>query len=265
MEFESYFKGKTILVTGANGFVGSSLKLALLSFGANLVLLDIQDEGEVDGPRGQNFIRVDSNSRYYKCDLENEEERRATFRSIAKEFPIVDGIVNSAAFVGDSKLDGWSAEFEFQTLETWKRAFEVNLNSVFELSQILLPSLRRAGNAAIVNISSVYGEKGPCWDLYEGTSMGNPAAYAASKGGLIQLTRWLATTLAPSIRVNSIVGGGIQRSQPISFIKRYSDGVPLKRMATEKDYLGPILFLLSQNSAYITGESLHVDGGRGIW
>jgi NAD(P)-dependent dehydrogenase (short-subunit alcohol dehydrogenase family) len=95
--------------------------------------------------------------------------------------------------------------------------------------------------------------------------MGNPAAYAASKGGLLQLTRWLSTTLAPSVRVNAIAPGGIFRDQPEEFVNRYSSKVPMGRMATEDDLRGTLAYLASNLSAYVTGQVLFVDGGWGIW
>jgi NAD(P)-dependent dehydrogenase (short-subunit alcohol dehydrogenase family) len=101
--------------------------------------------------------------------------------------------------------------------------------------------------------------------LYEGTAMGNPAAYAASKGGLLQLTRWLATTVAPQVRVNSISPGGVWRNQPESFVERYKARTPLARMATEDDFRGAIAFLASDLSGYVTGQDLAVDGGWGVW
>jgi NAD(P)-dependent dehydrogenase (short-subunit alcohol dehydrogenase family) len=95
--------------------------------------------------------------------------------------------------------------------------------------------------------------------------MGNPAAYGASKGGLAQLTRWLATTLAPDIRVNAMSPGGVLRNQPKAFVKRYADRTPLRRMATEGDFRGAIAFLASDLSQYVTGQVLRVDGGWGEW
>ena len=95
--------------------------------------------------------------------------------------------------------------------------------------------------------------------------MGNPAAYGASKGGLIQLTRWLATTLAPAVRVNAISPGGIRRNQPGQFITRYAARTPLQRMATEDDMRGAVAYMASDLSKYVTGQNLAVDGGWGIW
>jgi NAD(P)-dependent dehydrogenase (short-subunit alcohol dehydrogenase family) len=101
--------------------------------------------------------------------------------------------------------------------------------------------------------------------LYEATEMGNPAAYAASKGGLIQLTRWLATVLAPDIRVNTLTPGGIARNQPEIFTERYIRRTPLQRMAVEEDFKGAALYLASDLSSYVTGQNLIVDGGWTVW
>ena len=95
--------------------------------------------------------------------------------------------------------------------------------------------------------------------------MANPAAYGASKGGLMQLTRWLSTTLAPKIRVNAISPGGIFRNQPDIFVKRYEEKTPLARMATESDFIGAVAYLASDMSRYMTGQNMIIDGGWGSW
>jgi len=174
-------------------------------------------------------------------------------------------LVNNAAFVGTSDLQGWVTDFDRQTVETWRRVLEVNLTAAFDLSKGLAPLLRERAGGCIINIGSIYGSYGPDYRLYEGTEMGNPAAYAASKGGIIQLTRWLATTLGPEVRVNTISPGGVFRSQPEVFVKRYRERTPLARMATEDDFRGAIVYLASDLSAYVTGQNLAVDGGWGIW
>ena len=128
-----------------------------------------------------------------------------------------------------------------------------------------MPKLVESDGASIVNIGSIYGMLGPDWGLYEGTAMSNPAAYGASKGALIQLTRWLATTIAPKIRVNIVSPGGIFRDQPNSFVKKYEERTPLGRMANENDFSGAILFLASDLSRYVTGQNIIVDGGWSSW
>jgi NAD(P)-dependent dehydrogenase (short-subunit alcohol dehydrogenase family) len=262
IEFD--FTGKNLIVLGATGHLGRHLCAQLVFLGANLVLIDKNEFG-LDELKSSFSSSKSSNIKTVKCDLEDARHRTEVFSDLTKLYPEVHGLINCASFVGDSKLPGWSVAFENQSIDTWRRAIEVNLTSIFEICQILAPSLKRAKGASIVNIASIYGEKGPRWDLYTGTSLGNPAAYSVSKGGLIQLTRWLATTLAPTVRVNSVIAGGIERNQPDSFKSKYCKDVPLGRMATEIDLIGPIAFLLSSASSYITGEALHVDGGRGIW
>ena len=141
----------------------------------------------------------------------------------------------------------------------------VNVLAPFFLIQACAPLLKASPCASVVNVASIYGVVGPDMKIYEGTSMTNPAAYAASKGGLIQLSRWLATTLAPQVRVNTITPGGIDRGQPQSFIDSYTARTPLARMGTEGDVSGSITFLLHPDSSYITGHNLLVDGGWTAW
>jgi NAD(P)-dependent dehydrogenase (short-subunit alcohol dehydrogenase family) len=148
---------------------------------------------------------------------------------------------------------------------TWRRALEVNLTEPFVLIQAAANDLRASGRGSVINVSSIYGLVGPDWRLYDDTSLGNPAAYAASKGGLVQLTRWLATTLAPYVRVNAIAPGGVFRNTPEPFLGRYVARTPLGRMAQEEDIKGAVAYLASDLSAYVTGQCLAVDGGWTAW
>jgi len=257
-------KGRRALITGATGRLGSVMAKTLAELGADLIL--------VDRP-GTDFALIVKEIKerwgvqiwHYQCDLEQNEQRFELLESIQKEHDSLNVLINNAAFVGTSDLKGWGTTFEKQTVETWRRALEVNLTAPFHLCQSLAPLLRNAVGANIINIGSIYGELGPDWSLYDGTSMANPAAYSASKGGLIQLTRWLATTLAPNIRVNAISPGGIFRNQPDVFVRRYEGRTPLARMATENDFCGAVAYLASDMSSYVTGENMMVDGGWGEW
>jgi len=257
-------KGRRALITGATGHLGRVMADTLAELGANLVLVDragaeFQQLSEELG--GRWGINVQSRS----CDLEQPQHRTELVDWLKSSGESLDILVNNAAFVGTSELKGWGVPFGEQTVETWRRALEVNLTAVFDLCQGLTPLLRKSQGACIVNIGSIYGEYGPDWGLYEGTKMSNPAAYGASKGGLLQLTRWLATTIAPDIRVNAISPGGIARGQPEVFVRRYEARTPLRRMAAEDDFRGAVAFLASDLSRYVTGQNLMVDGGWGIW
>ncbi|MFL0658900.1 SDR family oxidoreductase [Cylindrospermopsis raciborskii UAM/DH-MRr] len=257
-------RSRVVLITGAGGGLGKVMADTLAELGANLILVDrpecnLEILGEyIRTHWGVNVLSI-------SCDLESEASRIELIRQVYQSGQGLNCLINNAAFVGSSDLTGWVVPFEEQTLETWRRALEVNLTAAFHTCQGLAPLLRSAPGGNIINIASIYGHHGPDWDLYEGTTMGNPAAYGASKGGLIQLTRWLATTLAPDVRVNAISPGGIYRNQPQVFVERYNQRTPLGRMATEDDFRGVVGFLASDLSSYVTGQILQVDGGWSVW
>jgi NAD(P)-dependent dehydrogenase (short-subunit alcohol dehydrogenase family) len=256
-------KGRRALITGAGGGLGRVMAPTLAELGADLVLLDRNDMPLVE-QAAEIAAQWNVDVAVRHCDLESQAARDALITELVQEGRL-DILINNAAFVGTSGLKGWSVPFAEQSIETWRRALEVNLTAAFHLCQGFAPLLRASGHGSIINIGSIYGEYGPDWALYEGTSMSNPAAYGASKGGLMQLTRWLATTLAPHVRVNAISPGGVARGQPAEFIARYEARTPLGRMATEDDFRGVMAFLSTDMSAYMTGQNLFVDGGWGAW
>ena len=257
-------EGRRALITGATGGLGSVMADTLAELGADLILVDLPgaDFSTLKKLLEDNWgIKVWS----YHCDLEQNSQRQELVDYVKNDHDILDILINNAAFVGTSKLSGWSTNFESQTVETWQRALEVNLTAPFHLCQALTSLLNKSNKASIINIGSIYGHYGPDWRLYDETDMANPAAYGASKGGLLQFTRWLSTTLAPSIRVNAISPGGIYRNQPDLFVKRYESRTPLQRMGTEDDFKGITAYLSSDMSSYVTGQVFFVDGGWGVW
>lgn len=260
----SNIKGYNILITGAAGHLGKEFSECLASLKANLILLD-KDKKKLlkleKSLQKKNDILVSS----YTVDLEKISQRKKTINAIKKKFQSIDIIINNAAFIGASNLKNWSTNFENQSIETWNRAIEVNLTSVFHICQGLLPLLKKSKNPSIVNIGSMHGFLAPEWSLYKDTNMSNPAAYSVSKAGIIHLTKWLATTLAPKIRVNCISPGGIYRSQPKKFLKRFNATTPLEKMATEKDFIGALIYLCGNSSNYMTGQNIVIDGGRSLF
>ena len=186
-------------------------------------------------------------------------------QGVLDRFGRLDVLVNFAAFVGTSNLQGWVTDFAHQQSEPWRSALELNLTVPFLLTQSCAEALAQSGHGSVINVASIYGVLGPDMSLYEGTPMGNPAAYAASKGGLLQLTRWLSTVMALQVRVNALTPGGIMRGQPASFQERYVKRTPLARMGTEEDMMGAAAYLASDLSAYVTGQNIIVDGGWTAW
>jgi NAD(P)-dependent dehydrogenase (short-subunit alcohol dehydrogenase family) len=253
-------KGRRALITGATGGIGQEMALTIAELGGDLILVDIPNSNY--GPIKESILsnwNVSINC--IDCNLEDESSRKNLIEKIITSGVNLDILINNAAFVGESNLEGWVVEFSKQSIGTWNRALEVNLTAPFHLSQAFTPLLKMSGKGSIINIASIYGVSAPDYSLYEGTSMGNPAGYSASKGGLVQLTKWLSTTIAPDIRVNSISPGGVWRNQPKVFIDRYKLKTPLGRMATEEDFKGIIAYFASDLSEYVTGQNVIVDGG----
>ncbi|MGL5840128.1 MAG: SDR family oxidoreductase [Sphingorhabdus sp.] len=253
--------GRVAVVTGGAGHVGRAMGSALSELGCRIALVD-RHRDALDAAAAQ--LGIDP-ADCLAADLEQDEARVTLAGRLSARFSRIDILINNAAFVGDSTLKGWATPFPEQSIDTWRRALEVNLTAPFHLVQLLHSQLMVSGKGSVINVGSIYGLLGPDWSLYEGTTMGNPAAYAASKGGLIQLTRWLSTTLAPDIRVNSISPGGIERGQPESFARRYVERTPLGRMGTEADFMGIVAFLGSDASGWVTGQNFTIDGGWSAW
>lgn len=256
--------GRTALVTGGGGHIGAALAEALLEQGASVVLHDLEPAScstAAEAFRARGFERVD----WVAADLTHEEETRGIVRSVCKRQGRLDILIHCAAFVGTTEAPGWTEPLERQSVEAWDAAMRVNVTAAFVLVQEAATALKATGRGAVVLVSSIYGMNGPDLRLYEGTSMQHPAAYGASKAGLLQLTRYFATVLAPSVRVNSLTPGGVWRNQPGAFLERYKARTPLRRMAVEEDFKGAVAFLASDLSAYVTGTNLVVDGGWTAW
>jgi NAD(P)-dependent dehydrogenase (short-subunit alcohol dehydrogenase family) len=251
--------GRTAVVTGGAGPLGSALCAALAAAGARVVVVDKSGSGAVATslPGEAGHLGVDA-------DLLDREQLAAVVDQVERA-GACDILVNNAAFTGTSGVSGYAVPFEEQTDEAFELALRLNLAVPFSLSRRLAPLLRAGGRGSIVNVASIYGIVGPNLNLYEGTAMGNPAAYGASKGGLIQLTRYLSTVLAPAVRCNAIAPGGIARGQAADFVSRYEALTPMGRMASEDDFRGVLVWLASDASAYVTGQVIAVDGGWTAW
>jgi NAD(P)-dependent dehydrogenase (short-subunit alcohol dehydrogenase family) len=256
--------GRVAVITGGAGHIGRAIAGGLAELGATIALVDI---AAAPGKEAAAHLAKSwpVKAEMFDCDFEQGEAVKDLPRRVREAFGGIDIIVNCAAFVGTSGLQGWAAPFEQQSDVTWRRALEVNLTAPFVLVQAAAEDLARSGHGSVINIASIYGLAGPDWRLYEGTTLGNPAAYAASKGGLIQMTRWLATTMAPKVRVNAVAPGGVFRATPEPFLSRYVARTPLARMAREDDMKGAVAYLASDLSAYVTGQCIAVDGGWTAW
>jgi NAD(P)-dependent dehydrogenase (short-subunit alcohol dehydrogenase family) len=246
--------GRTALVTGAAGHIGREICDALADLGAIVAATDTASQLESGNPIIGANLSV-------PADLTSTDDIHHLVDHVLVETGGLEILVHSAALVGTDDLAGWAAPFLEQSVEAWRLALEINLTSAFTLCQRAAPALERSGHGSVIFISSIYGFLGQDPSLYDGTEMASPAAYFASKGGLEQLSRWLATTLAPHTRVNTICPGGVERGQPRSFLDRYEAKTPLARLAQESDLRGAVAFLAGDLSSYVTGQRLVIDGG----
>ncbi|MDC5697658.1 SDR family oxidoreductase [Intrasporangium calvum] len=257
---EGDLSGRTAVVTGGAGPLGSVLSAALADAGARVVVVDLDEQACATTARSL----TGSGHESIAANLLEARGIRDVVTAIER-LGACDILVNNAAFTGTSGVPGFAVPFDEQTDEAFTMALALNLTAPFSLTRQLAHLLRASGRGSVINVSSIYGLVGPNMGLYEGTRMGNPAAYAASKGGLAQLTRYLATVLAPDIRVNAFAPGGIARGQDDAFVERYERLTPLGRMATEGDFRGVVAWLASDAAAYVTGQVIAVDGGWTAW
>jgi NAD(P)-dependent dehydrogenase (short-subunit alcohol dehydrogenase family) len=252
--------GRTAVVTGGAGPLGRVLCDALATAGARVVVVDLDESAcatTANDLRGPGHVPLAAN-------LLDPHGLTHVVDAVTA-LGACDVLVNNAAFTGTSGVPGYAVPFDEQTDDAFAMALALNLTAPFSLTRRLAPLLRATGHGSVVNVSSIYGLVGPNMGLYEGTRMGNPAAYAASKGGIAQLTRYLSTVLAPDVRVNAFAPGGIARGQDEAFVQRYERLTPLARMGTEDDFRGVLTWLASDASAYVTGQVVAVDGGWTAW
>lgn len=252
--------GRKALVTGAAGHIGDAVCAALIELGATVAVLD-RDENAC----ARRATALGGKAWPLPCDLSDESSTRSAAREAVRRMKGLDILIHAAAFVGDTTMPGWAVPFKDQTLDAWDKAQRVNVGAAFALAQETRAALSASGHGSIILFSSTYGVVGPDFRIYEGTKINHPIGYSASKGAIVQLTRSLATALAPRVRVNAISPGGVKRGQPPVFVRRYESRTPLGRMATEEDYKGAIGFLASDLSSYVTGQNLIVDGGWTAW
>ncbi|MDD5304869.1 MAG: SDR family oxidoreductase [Elusimicrobia bacterium] len=258
----SNLTGKTILITGGSGHIARAAAEGLGELGARVALLDRDAAGLKARVAELKLLGVEAVA--FPCDLESEAKTRAAARAALKAFGRLDGLIHLAAYTGAMKRKGAVGTLASQTAAAMEGSLRVNLTAAVTLVQECQKALE-ASRGSVILVSSIYGLVGPDWSLYAGTGMSNSAGYNAAKGGLLQLTRYLSTTLAPKVRVNALTPGGVLRGQPKAFVSRYSARTPLQRMAVEEDLKGAFAYLASGLSAYVTGQNLVVDGGWTAW
>ena len=260
---------RVVVVTGGLGQLGTQFTRAVAEHGGRAVVLDLDvaPERRPDIPAA-----LRDRVMYVAADVCDREQLADALRAIERQWEAPFALVNNAAL--DSPPNAPATEngpFEFYPKASWDRIMDVNLGGPFVCSQVFGARMAELGRGSIVNISSIYGVVSPDQRLYEyrRTEAGpfiKPVAYSASKSGLLNLTRYLATYWAPSgVRVNTLTLAGVWRNQDRAFLQGYEARMPLGRMAQPDEYNGAIVFLCSEASRYMTGANLVIDGGWTAW
>jgi|Napbiome12C3dose_1001474.scaffolds.fasta_scaffold00008_94 NAD(P)-dependent dehydrogenase (short-subunit alcohol dehydrogenase family) len=249
-------KEKVAFVTGGVGLIGTEVTKALADAGAKVVILDIdQKKAELLQQKLTGESRDIEIETFDITDLSNIDKAIDELKS---KYGRIDVWVNTAY----PRTPDWGNKVEDLTIESWQKNVEMHLNSYSWISRKVCLIMKEQQSGSLINFGSIYGVVGNNFNIYEGTSMNPPMAYSAIKGGIINLTKYLASYFGKyNVRANTVCPGGIFDNQDPTFVKNYSENTPLKRMGKPEDIALAVLFLASDASSYITGTTLMVDGG----
>jgi NAD(P)-dependent dehydrogenase (short-subunit alcohol dehydrogenase family) len=262
--------GRVGIVTGGAGIIGKDLVLGLLTYGADVVVADI-DAGAAEAFVGSLKAEFDGHVLAVTTDVADPASVKAMVSDTVGRFGKVDFLLNNAALFGTSP-ETYYAKFEDYSLDEWRKIMAVDLDGVFLVAREVGKQMVAQGTGgSIVQTASIYGVMASDPRIYEGSTfkgypINNPAVYSAAKAGVVGLTRWLATYWADKhIRVNAIAPGGTAAHENDVFTRLYSNRVPMGRMARSSEMVGAVIYLVSDASSYVTGQCLMVDGGLSAW
>ncbi len=240
--------GKTAIVTGASRGIGRVIALKFAEEGADVAFTDLLADEHLKSLENE-LKEMGVKAKGYASDASSFEKSQETVSEILKEFGNVEILVNNAGITRDGLLLRMNEK-------QWDMVIAINLKSVFNLTKAVLSQMMKQRNGSIINMSSVVGVKGNA----------GQANYAASKAGILGFTKSVALELGSrNIRCNAIAPGFIETEMTAKLdeetVKGWRKTIPLRRGGTPEDVANACVFLASEKSSYITGQTLHVDGG----
>lgn len=246
--------GKVALVTGGAGLLGRALSEALAEHGATVVIGDIS----VD-PGTALAEELGADAEFRELDITSEDDARTVVEGVHDDYDGLDVLVNSAY----PRNENYGRRYEDVSFADWRENLDLHLDGYFLTAHVASRLMMDDGiQGSIVNVGSTYGVQAPDFSVYEGTDITSPVEYAGIKGGIVNLTRYMASYLGQyGIRANTLSPGGIFDDQHARFVEEYERRTPLGRMADPDDLKGPVVFLASDAARYVTGHNLLVDGG----
>ena len=257
------------IVTGACGKLGPVWVAALVEAGAHVAALDLP--GATPAPALEavskqfpdHVARVD-------CDIRSRESIEKAVASVTGQMGVPSVLVNNAGIDQPPDSAGTRQPIDLLPIDQFRAMVEVNLVGTFQVTQVVGARMVSAGVGSIINIGSLYASVSPDQRFYDHLAGDTPflksPAYGASKAAVVNLTKYFSTLWGNSgVRVNTLSPGGVAGGQDAQFRAKYEGRVPLSRMAEAEDLEGPLVFLASSASAYVTGHDLRVDGGFSAW
>ena len=264
-------EGKTVILTGASGYLGRTFSRAILENGGRLIALGRSDRLISETQRlaqefGEDRITA------HQIDMYDLDKLTQILDKIASREERIDGLVNNAHELGfNTGFNTTSGSLENASFDQWNRHFLSGLDWPSLTVQKLGPKMKEAGMGSIVNISTMYALVAPSPALYEGTESLNPPGYSATKAGLLSFTRYIASFWGQhGVRANAILPGPFsnvedQGENSVStndpFIDRLKARTCLGRIGHPSELVGAMIYLISDASSYMTGQGLVVDGG----
>lgn len=255
--------GRTVVITGGSGYLGSAITEGLLQAGATVAVADIvvKKPGDIvkDPHLHDRLICL-------PCDLSSTESIRVMLRQASHLCGKIHGLINCGVYGAGY---GTGSQIEHMTDEDWQRGLDGAVGTAFRCTREAIPYLSEGGGGAIVNFGSMYGLVSPDFRIYGDNPSRNPPNYGAGKAAVIQLTKYSASQLAEkNIRVNSICPGPFPapaNQSDKAFIEKLAGKTMLGRVGEAREMVGAVLLLVSDASSYMTGSNITVDGGWTAW
>ncbi len=253
--------GKVIVISGACGLIGRAFCEAAAQFGASIVCADIELANPIEFAK-QLEEKHERKMLGFTLNVAKKAEVIALKDVTLETFGRMDGLVCGHQNKSHLKFE----PFEEVSEENWDTVVEINLRGTFLLCQVIGSYMAENGYGSVVNIPSTYSVVAPNQNLYKGTSLGCPAAYSASKGGIDALSRYLASYWAArNVRVNMITPHGVWNNHEPQFEENFARFSPMERLSYNHEVAPALIYLLSDASSYVTGHNMLVEGGWTVW